>query len=183
MQRQPIHRGTNELAAATSARADAYAQVEQLLAAATGTAHDADRTVQVTVDARGGLLELWLAPETVRQDPQQLGTLLVETARTAMQEAIQDGYNRVALRLGEDTTYLIEQLTGLPAPARADEDGGGITVEEFQRRRAERLRAHGDSATPQQARTVAWTPGAAANDPSADDELATFDPASLRSGG
>src|SRR5699024_6161800 len=138
---------------------------------------------RATVDVRGGLLDLWLAPEAVRQDPQRLGALLVETAQAAMREAVQDGYNRVALTLGEDTTHLIEQLTGLAAPARADEDGSGITAEEFQRRRAERLRAQGGSAIPPRTGTVAGTPGAAANDPCSDDELTTFDPASLRSGG
>lgn len=56
-----------------------------------------------------------------------------------MQEATQNSYNQVALLLGEDMTYLIEQLTGVPAPARAADDDTGLTVEEFQRRREERL--------------------------------------------
>jgi hypothetical protein len=35
-------------------------------------------------------------------------------------------------------TYLIEQMSGMPAPARAENDDPGMTVEEFQRQRAER---------------------------------------------
>ncbi|MEV5718030.1 YbaB/EbfC family nucleoid-associated protein [Amycolatopsis mediterranei] len=159
---------TRQLIAQARAREEAMARVEELLASASGTAHDLDGQVEVTVDARGKLLRLWLAPSAVELG-ERLGPLVVEVAQAAMREATQDGYNKVALLLGEDMTSLIEQMTGVPAPARAEDDDPGMTVEEFQRRRAERL----GSAPPE--------PEPA---PSVEDEDAyweSFDPASLRS--
>jgi hypothetical protein len=84
-----------------------------------------------------------------------------------MREATQDGYNKVALLLGEDMTYLIERMSGMPAPARSANDDPGMTVEEFQRQRAERL-----GTTP---------PVSAAPAADEDDYWDSFDPASLRS--
>ncbi|HEY3472231.1 MAG TPA: YbaB/EbfC family nucleoid-associated protein [Amycolatopsis sp.] len=161
---------TRELIAQARAREEAMARVDELLASASGTAHDLDNQVEVTVDARGKLLRLWLAPSAVNLG-EQLGPLIVEIAQAAMREATQDGYNKVALLLGEDMTSMIEQMTGMPAPARAEDDDPGMTVEEFQRLRAERL---GSDAAP------AETPAAT----SVEDEDAyweSFDPASLRS--
>jgi len=143
-------------------------KVDELLASATGTAHDRDGQVEATVDGRGKLLRLWLAPSAVNLG-ERLGPLVVEIAQAAMREATQDGYNKVALLLGEDMTYLIERMTGMPAPARAADDDPGMTVEEFQRLRAERLGA---------------APPEAAAPASVEDEDAyweSFDPASLRS--
>jgi len=158
---------TRQLIAQARAREEAMARVEELLASASGTAHDRDGQVEVTVDARGKLLRLWLAPSAVELG-ERLGPLVVEIAQTAMREATQDGYNKVALLVGEDMTYMIEQMTGMPAPARAEDDDPGMTVEEFQRLREERL-----GSSP-----------AAAPAPSVEDEDAyweSFDPASLRS--
>ena len=158
---------TRQLIAQARAREEAMARVEELLASASGTAHDRDGQVEVTVDARGKLLRLWLAPSAVELG-ERLGPLVVEIAQAAMREATQDGYNKVALLVGEDMTYMIEQMTGMPAPARAEDDDPGMTVEEFQRLREERL-----GSSP-----------AAAPAPSVEDEDAyweSFDPASLRS--
>ncbi|MEU4250976.1 YbaB/EbfC family nucleoid-associated protein [Amycolatopsis sp. NPDC026612] len=129
---------TRQLIAQARAREEAMARVEELLASASGTAHDLDGQVEVTVDARGKLLRLWLAPSAVNLG-EGLGPRVVEIAQAAMREATQDGYNKVALLLGEDMTFMIEQMTGVPAPARAEDDDPGMTVEEFQRQRAERL--------------------------------------------
>lgn len=159
---------TRQLIAEARAREEAMAQVDELLASASGTAHDVDGQVEATVDARGKLLRLWLAPSAVNLG-EGLGQLVVEIAQAAMREATQDGYNKVALLLGEDMTYLIEQMTGMPAPARAEDDDPGMTVEEFQRLRAERL---GAAAPPE-------SPAAAASDE--DEYWDSFDPASLRS--
>jgi len=159
----PLTRTTRQLIDEARAREDAFAQVEGLMAKASGTAHDADRTV----NARGKLLKLWLAPNAVNHGHDRLGSLIVEVAQVAMREATQDGYNKVALLLGEDMTYLIERMSGMPAPARAANDDPGMTVEEFQRQRAERL-----GASP----TVSAAP---AKDE--DDYWDTFDPSSLRS--
>ncbi|MEQ0562192.1 YbaB/EbfC family nucleoid-associated protein [Amycolatopsis sp. NEAU-NG30] len=159
---------TRQLIAQARAREEAMARVEELLASASGTAHDVDGQVEATVDARGKLLRLWLAPSAVELGD-RLGPLIVEIAQAAMREATQDGYNKVALALGEDMTFMIEQLTGMPAPARAEDDDPGMTVEEFQRLRAERLGA---------------APPAPAPVSSTEDEDAyweSFDPASLRS--
>ncbi|MEV6877608.1 YbaB/EbfC family nucleoid-associated protein [Amycolatopsis sp. NPDC051128] len=162
---------TRQLIAQARAREEAMARVDELLASASGTAHDIDNQVEATVDARGKLLRLWLAPSAVNLGD-RLGPLVVEIAQAAMREATQDGYNKVALLLGEDMTFMIEQMTGLPAPARAEDDDPGMTVEEFQRLRAERLGAAGTPASPATAAS------------SGEDEDAyweSFDPASLRS--
>ncbi|MFJ1762941.1 YbaB/EbfC family nucleoid-associated protein [Amycolatopsis sp. NPDC088138] len=158
---------TRELISQARAREEAMARVEELLASASGTAHDLDGQVEATVDARGKLLRLWLAPSAVNLG-ERLGPLVVEIAQAAMREATQDGYNKVALLLGEDMTFMIEQMTGMPAPARAEDDDPGMTVEEFQRLREERL----GSAPPSPA------PPSAEDD---DEYWDTFDPASLRS--
>ncbi|WP_197320815.1 YbaB/EbfC family nucleoid-associated protein [Saccharomonospora sp. NB11] len=167
---------TRDLIARARARQDAVASVEALMAQATGTAHDADNTVELMVDARGKLLRLRLAPAAANWGPDRLGSLLVEVAQAAMREAVQASYDAVALRLGEDVTYLIEQLSGMPAPARDPEADPGITVEEFQRRREERLREArhtGGTAGPDR-------PALAVEDDDLDD-LDDFDPATLRS--
>jgi DNA-binding protein YbaB len=158
---------TRQLISEARAREEAMARVEELMAAASGTAHDIDGQVEATVDARGKLLRLWLAPSAVNLG-ERLGPLVVEIAQAAMREATQDGYNKVALLLGEDMTHMIEQMTGMPAPARAEDDDPGMTVEEFQRLRDERLGSAPPAAPPS----------------SAEDEDAywdTFDPSSLRS--
>ncbi|WP_370970974.1 YbaB/EbfC family nucleoid-associated protein [Amycolatopsis sp. cg9] len=160
---------TRQLIEQARAREAAMSKVDELMAAASGTAHDVDGQVEATVDARGKLLRLWLAPSAVNLG-EQLGPRVVEVAQAAMREATQDAYNKVALLLGEDMTAMIEQMTGMPAPARAEDDDPGMTVEEFQRLRAERLGAASSEAAP------------AAS--SAEDEDAyweSFDPASLRS--
>jgi DNA-binding protein YbaB len=166
----PITRTTRQLIDEARAREDAFAQVDGLMAKASGTAHDADDTVEVTVDARGKLLKLWLAPHAVNHGHNRLGSLIVEVAQLAMREATQDGYNKVALLLGEDMTYLIEQLSGMPAPARAENDDPGMTVEEFQRQREERLGG-----------TQPASASVSASVEDEDDYWESFDPASLRS--
>ncbi|MEA5364301.1 YbaB/EbfC family nucleoid-associated protein [Amycolatopsis sp., V23-08] len=162
---------TRELISQARAREEAMARVDELLASASGTAHDLDGQVEATVDARGKLLRLWLAPSAVNLG-ERLGPLVVEIAQAAMREATQDGYNKVALLLGEDMTSMIEQMTGMPAPARAEDDDPGMTVEEFQRLREERL---GSAPVP----APASAPGSSAEDE--DEYWDTFDPASLRS--
>jgi DNA-binding protein YbaB len=163
----PLTRTTRQLIDEARAREDAFSQVEALMAKASGTAHDAENTVEVTVNARGKLLKLWLAPNAVNHGHDRLGSLIVEVTHVAMREATQDGYNKVALLLGEDMTYLIERMSGMPAPARSANDDPGMTVEEFQRQRAERL----GTSTPVSAAPVA----------DEDDYWDSFDPASLRS--
>ena len=169
MDEVPITLTTRQLISQARAREEAMARVEELMSQARGTAHDLDGQVEATVDARGKLLRLWLAPSAIDLGD-RLGPLVVEIAQAAMREATQDSYNKVALLLGEDMTYMIEQMTGLPAPARAEDDDPGMTVAEFQRLRAERL----GSAAPEAAPAPAG----------AEDEDAywdSFDPASLRS--
>jgi DNA-binding protein YbaB len=164
---------TRQLIAQARAREEAMARVEELLASASGTAHDLDGQVEVTVDARGKLLRLWLAPSAVELG-ERLGPLVVEIAQAAMREATQDGYNKVALLLGEDMTAMIEQMTGVPAPARSADDDPGMTVEEFQRQRALRL-----GSAPSEPPGPPPAPSASAEDEDA--YWDSFDPASLRS--
>ena len=167
----PITLTTRQLITQARAQDEAMSQVEDLMKQARGTAHDGDGLVELTVDARGKLLRLWLAPGAVNVDASRLGSLIVEVAQAAMREAVQDGYNKVALLLGEDMTHMIERMTGMPTPARAEDDDPGMTVAEFQRQRASRL---GEEPAP----------SAAPASTSVDDEDAywdSFDPASLRS--
>ena len=171
MDEVPITLTTRQLISQARAREEAMSQVEELMAQARGTAHDVDGQVEITVDARGKLLRLWLAPSAVNLGD-RLGPLVVEIAQVAMREATQDGYNKVALLLGEDMTSMIEQMTGLPAPARAEDDDPGMTVAEFQRQRAERL---GSSPEPTP------TPAPASSVEDEDEYWDSFDPASLRS--
>lgn len=164
--REPLNRSTEQLIVDGRARQDALSQVDTILGTVTGTAHDRNGTVEVTVDGRGRLLRLWLAPEAARYG-EHLGRVIVRVAAVAMDDATQSGYNKVALLLGDNLTYALEQLSGRAAPARR-QDEGGLTAEQFQARRDERLRR--DEGEP--AAGTGYDP---------DNELASFDPSSLRS--
>lgn len=158
IEREPVERHTKQLIEDGRARQEALSKVDGILASATGSAHDRNGTVEVTVDGRGKLLNLRLAPEAARYGPDGLAQLIVRVAAVAMDDATQAGYNKVALLLGDNLTYALEQLSGRAAPARRQDDGG-ITAEEFQARRDAR---HGGGT-------------------GEDFDLDTFDPASLRS--
>lgn len=156
IEREPIERHTKDLIADGRARQDALSKVDAILAKVTGTAHDRNGAIEITVDGRGKLKKLWLAPEAARYGPDGLAQMIVRVAAVAMDDATQSGYNKVALLLGDNLTFALEQLSGRPAPARSAEERG-ITAEEFQARRDRR---------------VAEESG---------DELDSFDPSSLRS--
>ncbi len=157
IEREPVNRTTRQLIEDGRARQEALSKVDEILATVTGTAHDRNGTVEVTVDGRGKLKRLWLAQEAARYGPDGLAQLIVKVAAVAMDDATQSGYNKVALLLGDNLTYALEQLSGRAAPARRPGDGG-ITAEEFQARRDKRV-AMADSS----------------------DDLDSFDPSSLRS--
>ena len=158
IEREPLNRTTRQMIEDGRARQDALSKVDGILAGVTGTAHDNNGTVEVTVDGRGKLVKLWLAQEAARYGPDGLARLIVKVAAVAMDDATQAGYNKVALLLGDNLTYALEQLSGRTAPARRQDDGG-ITAEEFQARRDKRVADAADE----------------------DLELDSFDPASLRS--
>lgn len=159
IEREPVNRTTRQMIEDGRARQEALSKVDEILATVTGTAHDRNGTIEVTVDGRGKLKRLWLAQEAARYGPDGLAQLIVKVAAVAMDDATQTGYNKVALLLGDNLTYALEQLSGRAAPARRPGDEG-ITAEEFQARRDKRV-------------------GANASDSS--DELDSFDPSSLRS--
>ena len=161
--REPLERDTKQLIADGRARQEALSQVDKILATVTGTAHDRNGSVEVTVNGRGKLVRLWLAPDAAQYGPDGLGQLIVKVAQVAMDDATQAGYNKVALLLGDNLTFALEQLSGRAAPARRQTDGG-ITAEEFQARRDARLQNAGPAAAADQA-----------------DDLSSFDPSSLRS--
>ncbi len=171
IEREPLERSTRRLIEDGRARQDALSTVDTILEQVTGTAHDRRGTIEVTVDGRGRLLRLWLAPEAVRYGPEGLGQLIVRVARVAMDDATQSGYNRVALLLGDGLTLALEQLSGRASPARRSTDGG-ISAEEFQARRDERLGSTVVENTQDEGAKGGYDPA---------DELASFDPSSLRS--
>ncbi|HTE62579.1 MAG TPA: YbaB/EbfC family nucleoid-associated protein [Solirubrobacteraceae bacterium] len=158
IEREPINRTTKQLIEDGRARQEALSKVDAILAQVTGTAHDRNGTVEVTVDGRGKLVKLWLAPEAARYGSDGLARLIVKVTAVAMDDATQAGYNKVALLLGDNLTYALEQLSGRTAPARRP-GADGITAEEFQARRDKRV-------------------GEAESDAG---DLAAFDPSSLRS--
>ena len=157
IEREPVNRTTRQMIEDGRARQEALSKVDEILATVTGTAHDRNGVVEVTVDGRGRLKRLWLAQEAARYGPDGLAQLIVKVAAVAMDDATQSGYNKVALLLGDNLTYALEQLSGRAAPARRPGDGG-ITAEEFQTRRDKRVAMEDSS-----------------------DELDSFDPSSLRS--
>ncbi|MQA08671.1 MAG: YbaB/EbfC family DNA-binding protein [Pseudonocardiaceae bacterium] len=163
--REPLERSTRQLITQARQREQVLSQVDNVMAEVTGTASDVDRTIEITVNARGKLLGLWLSADVARWGPERLGRLIVEVARAAMDEATQASYNKLAPLLGDNLTAAIEQLSGRAAPARAPgaDPSGGLSAEEFQRRRDERVRRTGRGGGP------------------ADEELAGFDPSMLRS--
>jgi DNA-binding protein YbaB len=169
--REPLDRSTKQLIEDGRARQDALSKVDMILEQVHGTAHDHNGTVEVTVDGRGRLLRLRLAPEAARYGADGLGRLIVRVAQVAMDDATQSGYNKVALLLGDNLTHALEQLSGRAAPARREGDGG-ITAEEFQARRDERMRRTAEE-------SAGETGANGGHDPA--NELASFDPASLRS--
>ncbi|MGW7536645.1 YbaB/EbfC family nucleoid-associated protein [Amycolatopsis sp. NPDC054798] len=160
---------TRELIELARDREAALAQVASVMTEARGSAHALDGSVQVTVDALGALKRLWLAPSVVDGDPSRVSALVLEVVRVAMAEAEQDCYNRVGLLLGEEAGLLVEALSGRAAPARVAGDDPGMTVEEFQRLRAERVGER---------RFSAPASGVSAVE---DEGWEDFDPASLRS--
>ncbi|SDD19339.1 YbaB/EbfC family nucleoid-associated protein [Actinokineospora iranica] len=137
--RQPLERSTRQLIEDGRARQEALADIDTVLRNVQGTAYDNHGSVRVTVDGRGKLVDLWLRQDAVRWGADQLGRLIVMVAQAAMDEATQAGYNKLAPLLGDNMTYAIELISGRAAPARAGA-GSGITAEEFQRRRDERMR-------------------------------------------
>ncbi|WP_116205238.1 YbaB/EbfC family nucleoid-associated protein [Amycolatopsis circi] len=163
---------TRELVELARSREAALGQVASLMSEARGSAHAVDGSVEVTVDALGALKRLWLSPSLVSVDPSRVSALVLEVVRVAMAEAEQDCFNRVGLLLGEEAGLLVEALSGRAAPARSAEDDPGMTVEEFQRLRGERL---GERRFP--------SPVAAASavESTVEYEWEGFDPASLRS--
>ncbi|WP_037355065.1 YbaB/EbfC family nucleoid-associated protein [Amycolatopsis orientalis] len=160
---------TRELIEQARSREAALAQVASLMAQARGSAHAVDGSVEVTVDALGSLKRLWLAHSVAERDPSRVSALVLEVVRVAMAEAEQDCYNRVGLLLGEEAGLLVEALSGRAAPARSADDDPGMTVEEFQRLRAERV---GERRFP---------PHHLAVESTVEDGWEGFDPASLRS--
>jgi DNA-binding protein YbaB len=161
IERDPVERPTQQLIEDGRARQEALSKVDGILASVKGVAHDRNGTVEVTVDGRGKLLNLWLAPEAARYGPDGLAQLIVKVTAVAMDDATQAGYNKVARLLGDDLTYALEQLSGRATPARREGDGG-ITAEEFQARRDKRVAGENETS-------------------STEFDLDTFDPASLRS--
>ncbi|GAA3017935.1 YbaB/EbfC family nucleoid-associated protein [Actinokineospora globicatena] len=139
-ERVPVERSTRQLIADGRARQEAMANVDTVLASVQGTAYDTHGSVRVTVDGRGKLVDLWLRADAVRWGPEQLGRLVVAVADAALAQATQAGYNKLGPILGDSMTQAIEVLSGRAAPARRDA-GPGITAEEFQRRRDERMHA------------------------------------------
>lgn len=159
----PLDRDSPTLIAAARAQREATEGVEHLLDRVTGEAQDPDGTVAALVSARGELRDLWLRDDAVHWGPERLGELIVRTTQAAARHATQRSYDILAPVLGDTLTAAMEGI-GPPVPARAADDPG-IDPAEFQRRRDERMGVHRAAAPPADT----------------DDDVFSFDPATLRS--
>jgi len=77
----------DEAMARARVRAAVLGQAAQELAAVHGRARSPAGDAEAVVDGAGALLSLWLADSVVRLAPGAVGALIVDTARTAADDA------------------------------------------------------------------------------------------------
>ncbi|MCF0092939.1 YbaB/EbfC family DNA-binding protein [Micromonospora sp. MH99] len=70
----------------------------------TGTAHTPDRTVQVTVDSAGLLIDLWLDERTRQQPAARTAQQIVDTTRAARADLLRQVGEVTAASLGDDAS-------------------------------------------------------------------------------
>ncbi|SHG49798.1 YbaB/EbfC family nucleoid-associated protein [Streptoalloteichus hindustanus] len=114
-----IESDTDELVEQAEQRQHASEHLERALDSMTGTARSADGMVVAVASARGELRKLDLHPAAPRMGSQALGEAIAATAQQAVRVAVQRCFNVLAPALGDELTTTVEQLVGI-APARAD---------------------------------------------------------------
>ncbi|MET8087463.1 YbaB/EbfC family DNA-binding protein [Micromonospora sp. NPDC005237] len=70
----------------------------------TGTAHTPDRTVQVTVDSAGLLIDLWLDERTRQQPAARTAQRIVDTTRAARTDLLRQVAEVTAESFGDDAS-------------------------------------------------------------------------------
>ncbi|MFB9428835.1 YbaB/EbfC family nucleoid-associated protein [Streptoalloteichus tenebrarius] len=170
---------TDELIDQAEQRQRASEHLERALDRVTATARSADGTVVAVASARGELLRLDLYPAALQHGPRAVGEAIAETARRAARIAVQRCFDTLAPVLGDQLTMTVEELVGT-APARAD---GWDAASEI---RAPMVAGVGRPVPAGQAPTaggapMAGAPAAREIDEYDEDDIFSFDPASLRS--
>ncbi|MEJ2858883.1 MULTISPECIES: YbaB/EbfC family nucleoid-associated protein [unclassified Saccharothrix] len=90
-------------------------RLTDVLARVVGTATHPSGLVTVTASAVGSLKNVRIQPAALNQGPDAVGQLVVETARLAVDAAVQTSYNELAKSLGDSMAMAIEDFAG-PSP-------------------------------------------------------------------
>lgn len=114
-------------ASAQEERISAADRLTDVLARVVGTATHPSGLVTVTASAVGVLKAVRIQPAALGQGPDAVGRLVTETARLAVDAAVQTSYNELAKSLGDGMAMAIEDFAG-PSPfarrAEAEQAGG-----------------------------------------------------------
>ncbi|MEU7530779.1 YbaB/EbfC family nucleoid-associated protein [Saccharothrix sp. NPDC042600] len=110
-------------------RISAADRLTDVLARVVGTATHPSGLVTVTASAVGALKAVRIQPAALGQGPDAVGRLVTETARLAVDAAVQTSYNELAKSLGDSMAMAIEDFAG-PSPfarrAEAEQHTGGL---------------------------------------------------------
>ncbi|MFI9817009.1 YbaB/EbfC family nucleoid-associated protein [Saccharothrix variisporea] len=90
-------------------------RLTDVLARVVGTATHPSGLVTVTASAVGSLKHVRIQPAALNQGADAVGRLVVETARLAVDAAVQTSYNELAKSLGDSMAMAIEDFAG-PSP-------------------------------------------------------------------
>ncbi|XVV03099.1 YbaB/EbfC family nucleoid-associated protein [Actinosynnema sp. CA-248983] len=100
-------------------RISAADRLTDVLARVVGTATHPSGLVTVTASAVGALKAVRIQPAALGQGPDAVGGLVTETARLAVDAAVQTSYNELAKSLGDSMAMAIEDFAG-PSPFARD---------------------------------------------------------------
>ncbi|NUT99002.1 MAG: hypothetical protein HOY78_44070 [Saccharothrix sp.] len=90
-------------------------RLTDVLARVVGTATHPSGLVTVTASAVGTLRNVRIQPAALQRGADAVGGLVVETARLAVDAAVQTSYNELAKSLGDSMAMAIEDFAG-PSP-------------------------------------------------------------------
>lgn len=96
-------------------------RLTDVLARVVGTATHPSGLVTVTASAVGALKHVRIQPAALNRGADAVGGLVVETARLAVDAAVQTSYNELAKSLGDSMAMAIEDFAGPPPFAQRAE--------------------------------------------------------------